>query len=116
MYGCILSDDTITILKIYIVFNFFVCFITLNFINIIGCITCICYIGLSNRFVWMQDLYPLLKDDVLLFKTSISFIDHIQEFLGAILTCTPIVVPPFNEMKENPFYLVDILKVVICAS
>ncbi|KAH9706700.1 putative acyl-activating enzyme 19 [Citrus sinensis] len=45
--------------------------------------------GLLNRFLWMQDLYPLHGEELLLFKTSISFIDHLQEFLSAILTaCT----------------------------
>ncbi|KAK3003938.1 hypothetical protein RJ639_018691 [Escallonia herrerae] len=45
--------------------------------------------GLLNCFLWMQELYPLHGEELLLFKTSISFIDHLQEFLGALLTsCT----------------------------
>ncbi|XP_077237805.1 AMP-dependent synthetase and ligase family protein [Tasmannia lanceolata] len=66
--------------------------------------------GLLNRFLWMQALFPLHGEDILLFKTSISFVDHLQEFLSAILTCTPLIIPPYEELKENPFYLVDFLK------
>uniref|UniRef100_A0A2N9EFS9 AMP-dependent synthetase/ligase domain-containing protein n=1 Tax=Fagus sylvatica TaxID=28930 RepID=A0A2N9EFS9_FAGSY len=47
--------------------------------------------GLINRFVWMQELYPLQGEEILLFKTSISFVDHLQEFLGAILTACTLV-------------------------
>ncbi|KAL0346453.1 UNVERIFIED_CONTAM: putative acyl-activating enzyme 19, partial [Sesamum calycinum] len=47
-------------------------------------------IGLLNRFLWMQEAYPLHEGDVVLFKTAISFVDHMQEFLGAVLTtCFP---------------------------
>jgi acyl-CoA synthetase len=46
-----------------------------------------------------------------MFKTSISFIDHLQEFLGAILTACPLVIPPFSELKDNMFSVVDFLKV-----
>lgn len=42
-------------------------------------------IGLLNRLLWMQGMYPLHEGDVVLFKTAISFIDHMQEFLGAVL-------------------------------
>ncbi|XP_058103988.1 putative acyl-activating enzyme 19 isoform X9 [Magnolia sinica] len=66
--------------------------------------------GLLNRLLWMQALFPLHEVDILLFKTSISFIDHLQEFLTAILTCTPLIIPPFHELKENPFCLLDFLK------
>lgn len=59
----------------------------------------------------MQGLIPLCSMDILLFKTSTSFIDHLQEFLGAILTCTLLVIPPFNEFKANPICLVNLLKV-----
>ncbi|KAJ8499034.1 hypothetical protein OPV22_009586 [Ensete ventricosum] len=66
--------------------------------------------GLLNRFQWMQGLIPLCSKDILLFKTSTSFIDHLQEFLGAILTCTLLIIPPFNELKANPICLVNLLK------
>lgn len=59
----------------------------------------------------MQGLIPLGSKDILLFKTSISFIDHLQEFLGAILTGTMLIIPPFNEIKTNPMCLVDFVKV-----
>ncbi|PIA58756.1 hypothetical protein AQUCO_00500595v1 [Aquilegia coerulea] len=66
--------------------------------------------GLLNRYLWMQELFPLHGEEILLFKTSISFIDHLQEFLSAILTCVPLVIPPFEEFKINPFYMADFLK------
>ncbi|KAL4199523.1 hypothetical protein AMTRI_Chr03g51560 [Amborella trichopoda] len=66
--------------------------------------------GLINRFLWMKAFYPLHEKEVLLFKTSISFIDHIQEILCAILTCAPLIVPPFDQLKANPFSLINIMK------
>ncbi|XP_061944364.1 putative acyl-activating enzyme 19 isoform X3 [Populus nigra] len=67
--------------------------------------------GLLNRFWWMQELYPLHGEEALLFKTSISFIDHLQEFLSAMLTTCTLVIPPFHELKEYPFSLVNVLQV-----
>ncbi|XP_052113196.1 putative acyl-activating enzyme 19 isoform X2 [Arachis duranensis] len=58
--------------------------------------------GLSNRFLWMQGLYPLNGQESLLFKTSISFVDHLQEFFSAILTacdCT------YFDCKRMPLVL-----------
>lgn len=69
------------------------------------------FLGLLNRFLWMQEFYPLLGEEILLFKTSISFVDHLQEFLGAILSACTLVIPPFNELKQNPFHVIDYLKV-----
>ncbi|KAK2991840.1 hypothetical protein RJ640_025746 [Escallonia rubra] len=66
--------------------------------------------GLLNRFLWMQELYPLHGEELLLFKTSISFIDHLQEFLGALLTSCTLVVPPFHEIRENPFSILDYIQ------
>ncbi|KVI00589.1 Acyl carrier protein-like protein [Cynara cardunculus var. scolymus] len=57
--------------------------------------------GLLNRFMWMQDMYPLCGEETLLFKTSVGFIDHLQEILGGLLTTCTLVVPPFNVLKEN---------------
>lgn len=59
----------------------------------------------------MQAQYPLGNKDVLLFKTSISFIDHLQEFLGAIFTSATLVVPPVDELKANPLCIVNLIKV-----
>ncbi|KAL7238340.1 hypothetical protein ACSBR2_004443 [Camellia fascicularis] len=66
--------------------------------------------GLVNRVLWMQELYPSVGEELLLFKTSISFIDHLQECLGALLATCTLVIPPFNEFKENPFYVYDFLQ------
>ncbi|KAF7844704.1 putative acyl-activating enzyme 19 isoform X1 [Senna tora] len=66
--------------------------------------------GLSNRFFWMQGIYPLDGPDLLLFKSSISFVDHLQEFLSAILTASVLVIPPFCELKDNVYSLIDFLQ------
>ncbi|XP_068476558.1 putative acyl-activating enzyme 19 [Phaseolus vulgaris] len=68
------------------------------------------YSGLSNRFSWMQGMYPLNGHELLLFKTSVSFIDHLQEFLSSILTACVLVIPPFNELKENLYSIIDFLQ------
>ena len=65
--------------------------------------------GLLNRFLWMQDMYPPCGEESLLFKTSVGFIDHLQEILGALLTGCTLVIPSFSVLKENilsiPAYL-----------
>nr|KYP76965.1 Acyl-CoA synthetase family member 4 [Cajanus cajan] len=66
--------------------------------------------GLSNRFLWMQGMYPLNGQELLLFKSSVSFIDHLQEFLSAILTACVLVIPPFDELKENIYSIIDFLQ------
>ncbi|KAK9095580.1 hypothetical protein Scep_027049 [Stephania cephalantha] len=66
--------------------------------------------GLLNRYRWMQELFPSHGGDIFLFKTSISFVDHLQEFISAILSSTPLVIPPFEELKTNSFYIVDFLQ------
>ncbi|KAF7807813.1 putative acyl-activating enzyme 19 isoform X1 [Senna tora] len=70
--------------------------------------TCYC---LSNRFLWLQGIYSLDGPDLLLFKSSISFVDHLQEFLSAILTASVLVIPPFCELKDNVYSLVDFLQI-----
>ncbi|XP_062101157.1 putative acyl-activating enzyme 19 isoform X4 [Humulus lupulus] len=66
--------------------------------------------GLLNRFLWMQELYPLNGDETLLFKTSISFVDHLQEFFSALLTACTLVIPPFNQLKANLFSIIDFIQ------
>jgi acyl-CoA synthetase len=75
------------------------------------CFFCYHVIGLLNRYLWMQRRNPLCSDDVLLFKTSISFVDHLQEFLSAVLTCTTLVIPPPSEWRANPASLANLIKV-----
>ncbi|KAJ8565722.1 hypothetical protein K7X08_008298 [Anisodus acutangulus] len=67
-------------------------------------------VGLLNRFLWMQGSYPFEKEEILLFKTSTSFIDHLQEFLGAILANCTLVIPPFNQLKDNIFCVANLLQ------
>ncbi|ESQ33212.1 hypothetical protein EUTSA_v10003545mg [Eutrema salsugineum] len=66
--------------------------------------------GLLNRFLWMQKLYPIVGEQQLAFKTSVGFIDHLQEFLGAILNSRPLVIPPFTLLKENMLSIIDFLE------
>ncbi|KFK29611.1 hypothetical protein AALP_AA7G156500 [Arabis alpina] len=66
--------------------------------------------GLLNRFLWMQELYPVVGEQQLAFKTSVGFIDHLQEFLGAILNSTTLVIPPFTLLKENMTSIIDFLE------
>ncbi|KAL5834751.1 hypothetical protein ACOSQ4_014248 [Xanthoceras sorbifolium] len=66
--------------------------------------------GLLNRFLWMQDLYPPHGEDILLFKTSISFIDHLQEIFSAILTACTLVIPPVIELKRNLISIIEVLQ------
>lgn len=66
--------------------------------------------GLLNRFQWMQEKFPPSGEELLLFKTSISFIDHIQEFLSAILTSSALVIPPMKELKENLCSVVNFIQ------
>ncbi|KAF3447578.1 hypothetical protein FNV43_RR12765 [Rhamnella rubrinervis] len=66
--------------------------------------------GLLNRFWWMQDLCSLHGEELLLFKTSVGFIDHLQEFLSAILTGCTLFIPPLDVLKENVFSLVDFIQ------
>ncbi|XP_076922806.1 putative acyl-activating enzyme 19 [Bidens hawaiensis] len=66
--------------------------------------------GLVNRFLWMQDMYPLCGEETLLFKTSIGFIDHLQEILGALLTSCTLVIPSFNVLKQNVLSIADYLQ------
>ncbi|XP_021283287.1 putative acyl-activating enzyme 19 isoform X2 [Herrania umbratica] len=66
--------------------------------------------GLLNRFLWMQELYPMHGEELLLFKTSISFVDHLQEFLAASLTACTLVVPPFTELRQNVLSIIEFLQ------
>ncbi|XP_049936722.1 putative acyl-activating enzyme 19 isoform X3 [Nymphaea colorata] len=66
--------------------------------------------GLLNRFLWMHTLFPIRLEDVLLFKTSISFIDHFQEVLGAILAPATLIIPFPNELSADPLSLIDLVK------
>ncbi|CAN1765498.1 Putative acyl-activating enzyme 19 [Linum perenne] len=66
--------------------------------------------GLLNRFQWMNDLYPVGSEEILIFKASISFVDHLQEFLCAMLSACTVVIPPFRELKDNPPSIVNFLQ------
>ncbi|CAN6486605.1 unnamed protein product [Victoria cruziana] len=66
--------------------------------------------GLLNRFLWMHTSFPIRLEDVLLFKTSISFIDHLQEVLGAILAPASLIIPFPHKLSSDPLLLIDLVK------
>nr|XP_043608968.1 putative acyl-activating enzyme 19 [Erigeron canadensis] len=66
--------------------------------------------GLLNRFLWMQDMYPLSGEEILMFKTSVGFIDHLQEILGALLTSCTLVIPSFSVLKKDILTITEYLK------
>nr|VDD03471.1 unnamed protein product [Brassica rapa] len=66
--------------------------------------------GLLNRFMWMQEHYPVVGEQQFAFKSSVGFIDHLQEFLGATLNSTPLVIPPFTLLKQNMISIIDFLE------
>ena len=59
----------------------------------------------------MQELYPLNGEETLFFKTLISFVDHLQESLSALLIGCTLVIPPSKELKVNVFSIVDFIQV-----
>lgn len=42
--------------------------------------------GILNRVAWMQRVYPMTQHDVVAFKTSPSFVDHLWEMFAPHLT------------------------------
>lgn len=64
----------------------------------------------------MQEHYPVVGEQQFAFKTSVGFIDHLQEFLGATLSSTPLVIPPFTLLKENMLSFLDFLEVILMFS
>ena len=42
--------------------------------------------GIFNRVYWMQKAYPMVQQDVVAFKTSTCFVDHLWEMFAPLLT------------------------------
>lgn len=63
--------------------------------------------------MWMQEHYPVVGEQQFAFKTSVGFIDHLQEFLGATLNSTTLVIPPFTLLKQNMISIIDFLEVIV---
>ena len=42
--------------------------------------------GIFNRISWMQKSYPMVQQDVVAFKTSICFVDHLWEMFVPLLS------------------------------
>lgn len=64
----------------------------------------------------MQEHYPVVGEQRFAFKTSVGFIDHLQEFLGATLSSTPLVIPPFTLLKDNLISILGFLEVILIVS
>ena len=47
---------------------------------------CLPYVGILNRVKWLQQHWPLEKADIVAFKTSTAFVDHLWEMFGPLLS------------------------------
>jgi amino acid adenylation domain-containing protein/non-ribosomal peptide synthase protein (TIGR01720 family) len=56
--------------------------------------------GAANRFAWMSRAYPFRPGDVCCARTSLSFVDSVQEIFGPLLSGVPNVVIPDDQMKD----------------
>jgi amino acid adenylation domain-containing protein len=56
--------------------------------------------GAVNRFVWMSRTYPYRSGEVCCARTSLSFVDSIQEIFGPLLSGVPNVIIPDDEMSD----------------
>lgn len=63
-----------------------------------------------NRLLWQWRTFPYSDDDVCVFKTSLTFVDHVSEIFGALLQGVPIVVVP-KETTRNPDSFINLLSV-----
>ncbi|MGB3439749.1 MAG: amino acid adenylation domain-containing protein [Actinophytocola sp.] len=65
--------------------------------------------GLANRLEWLQRAEPLGTGDVVLAKSSISFLDGSTELLGALVAGAPVVLAPAQD-RTDALALVDLIK------
>lgn len=52
--------------------------------------------GILNRVEWMQRAYPMTQHDVIAFKTSPCFVDHLLEMFAPLLTGSWVCLMPRN--------------------
>ncbi|GAB3440152.1 amino acid adenylation domain-containing protein [Actinophytocola sediminis] len=65
--------------------------------------------GLANRLEWLQRAEPLGAEDLVLAKSSISFLDGTTELLGALIAGTPVILAS-TEDRTDALALVDLVK------
>jgi amino acid adenylation domain-containing protein len=56
--------------------------------------------GAVNRFAWMSKAYPFQAGEVCCARTSLSFVDSVQEIFGSLLGGVPNVIIPDDQMKD----------------
>ncbi|ALG08596.1 non-ribosomal peptide synthetase [Kibdelosporangium phytohabitans] len=65
-------------------------------------------LGLANRLEWLQRREPLAPRDLVLAKSSISFIDGTTELLGALIGGAPVVLAS-DEDRRDPLALAELI-------
>jgi len=65
--------------------------------------------GLANRLEWLQRAEPLGPSEVVLAKSSISFLDGSTELLGALIAGALVVLAPERD-RTDALALVDLIK------
>ena len=66
-------------------------------------------LGLANRLEWLQAAEPLGPEDLVLAKSSISFLDGSTELLGALVAGAPVVLAAAED-RTDALALVDLVK------
>ncbi|WP_154814084.1 non-ribosomal peptide synthetase [Actinophytocola xinjiangensis] len=66
-------------------------------------------LGLANRLEWLQRAEPLGPDDLVLAKSSISFLDGSTELLGALVAGAPVVLASTAD-RTDALALVDLVR------
>lgn len=66
------------------------------------------HLGIQNRRQWMVDTYPYDKDEACIHKTSLAFVDSIQEILAPLSAAIPLYIAD-RQVAEDPVQLSDFL-------
>ncbi|RBL88157.1 non-ribosomal peptide synthetase [Chitinophaga flava] len=61
--------------------------------------------NMLNRLYWMWETYPFGLGETACLKTSISFVDHLWELLGALLKGVPLLVVPKQVMIDTDLFI-----------
>jgi amino acid adenylation domain-containing protein len=64
--------------------------------------------GAVNRIAWEWRAYPASADEVCLHRTSIAFVDSVQEVFGPLLAGVPLVIAR-DEVAADPRALIDLV-------
>ncbi|HEX8852442.1 MAG TPA: amino acid adenylation domain-containing protein, partial [Pyrinomonadaceae bacterium] len=61
--------------------------------------------GAVNRFRWMWEQHPFVKDEVCCQKTSLSFVDSVWETFGPLLRGVPTVIFDDETVKDTELFI-----------